>query len=281
MAGRVALITGAAGGIGRELVSAMLADGLSVVGVDRPGDPLAELERRSTEDGAGARFRAVGVDLAREDAADAIVAAAADAGPVDILIHNAGVNFTRSANSTDSPPKFWEATAEQWRLSVAIHMNAPMALSRALVPPMIERGWGRVLTVTTSLGSMIRGGSPTYGPSKAALEAFASVMAKDLRGTGVTSNVVIPGGITNTGMIPDDSPYAKEDMLQPDVMVPPVRWLLSAAADAVTDRRFVAASWEFADTPEEAAEHAGAPAAWGGLAVLPIHPDRTRVGRPA
>src|SRR5207249_12321167 len=66
------------------------------------------------------------------------------------------------------------------------HTNAPMALSRALVHDMMRQRWGRIVNVTTSLGTMIRDGAPTYGPSKAALEAFSAIMAKDLAGTGVT-----------------------------------------------------------------------------------------------
>jgi short-subunit dehydrogenase len=68
----------------------------------------------------------------------------------------------------------------------AVHNNAPMALSRALVHDMMRQKWGRIVNITTSLGTMIREGSPTYGPSKAALEAFSAIMAKDLAGTGVT-----------------------------------------------------------------------------------------------
>ena len=85
---------------------------------------------------------------------------------------------------------------------------------------------------------MIRGGSPTYGPSKAALEAFSAVMAKDLAGTGVTVNVLVPGGMTNTGMIPPEAGYDRGEMIQPEVMAPPLNWLVSDAAAAVTGRRF-------------------------------------------
>ena len=126
---------------------------------------------------------------------------------------------------------------------VAVHTNAPMALSRALVHDMMRQRWGRIVNVTTSLGTMIRDGSPTYGPSKAALEAFSAIMAKDLAGTGVTVNVMVPGGLTNTGMIPDEVPYAREDMIQPEVMVPPLTWLVSETASGVTGRRFLGVDW--------------------------------------
>jgi NAD(P)-dependent dehydrogenase (short-subunit alcohol dehydrogenase family) len=70
---------------------------------------------------------------------------------------------------------------------------------------MMRQGWGRIISVTTSLGTMLNAGSPTYGPSKAALEALSAIMAKDLDGTGVTVNVLVPGGVTDTPMISDEA----------------------------------------------------------------------------
>jgi NAD(P)-dependent dehydrogenase (short-subunit alcohol dehydrogenase family) len=121
---------------------------------------------------------------------------------------------------------------------------------------------------------MIREGSPTYGPSKAALEAFSAIMAKDLAGTGVTVNVLVPGGVTNTGMVPLEAGYAREEMIQPDIMAPPLNWLISEAAGDVTGRRFLAINWDSALPPEQAAAKAGAPVAWTEIATLPIEPAR-------
>ena len=80
----------------------------------------------------------------------------------------------------------WEITPDQWRRFVAVHTTAPLALANAVVPEMMREGWGRIINVTTSLGTMLNAGSPTYGPFKAALEALSAIMAKDLDGTGVT-----------------------------------------------------------------------------------------------
>ncbi len=165
-------------------------------------------------------------------------------------------------------------TPEEWRLFVAVHNNAPMALSRAVVHEMMARGWGRIVNVTTSLGTMIREGSPTYGPSKAALEAFSAIMAKDLAGTGVTVNVLVPGGVTNTLMVPLEAGYNRGEMIQPEVMAPPLVWLVSEAAAEITGRRFLAVHWDPKLPPAEAAEKAGAPVAWTGIATMPIEPPR-------
>jgi NAD(P)-dependent dehydrogenase (short-subunit alcohol dehydrogenase family) len=127
---------------------------------------------------------------------------------------------------------------------------------------------------------MIREGAPTYGPSKAALEAFSAIMAKDLAGTGVTVNVLVPGGVTNTGMVPLEAGYNRAEMIQPAVMAPPLNWLVSDAAGGVTGRRFLAAHWDPSLPPEEAAAKAGAPVAWTEIATLPIEAAAANLATP-
>ncbi len=224
----------------------------------------------------GANLLTIEADLARDAAAAEIVSAArARFGTIDILVNNAGVGqATIRTDNRQNPIKFWEVTPEQWKLFVAVHNNAPMALSRAVVHDMMRQGWGRIVNVTTSLGTMIRDGSPTYGPTKAALEAFSAIMAKDLAGTGVTVNVLVPGGVTNTGMVPLTAGYDREEMIQPAVMAPPLVWLVSDAAGGVSGRRFLAVHWDPALPPAEAAENSGAPVAWTSIATMPIEPPR-------
>jgi len=125
------------------------------------------------------------------------------------------------------------------------------------------------------LGTMLNAGSPTYGPSKAALEALSAIMAKDLDGTGVTVNVLVPGGITNTPMVSDAAGFDRAQMIQPEVMAPPLVWLVSDAAEKVTGRRFLAVHWDTRLPPEQAAEKAGAPVAWTSIATMPITPNRS------
>lgn len=273
---RVAIVTGAAGGIGRELVLGLLGQGARVAAVDRTADGLAALEKAARDRQLGANLMTIEADLARDEAVDEIVSKTRGRfGAVDILVNNAGVGqATIRTDNRSNPIKFWEVTPDQWKLFVAVHNNAPMALSRALVHDMMAQGWGRIVNVTTSLGTMIRDGSPTYGPSKAALEAFSAIMAKDLDGTGVTVNVLVPGGVTNTGMVPLEAGYARDEMIQPAVMSTPLNWLVSDAASAVSGRRFLAVHWDNALSPEDAAAKAGAPVAWTEIATLPIEPPR-------
>jgi NAD(P)-dependent dehydrogenase (short-subunit alcohol dehydrogenase family) len=273
---RVAIVTGAAGGIGRELVLGLLGKGLAVAAVDRTAPGLDDLAQAAQQRQLGANLMTIEADLARDEAIEEIVSRARGRfGVIDILVNNAGVGqATMRSDNRQRPIKFWEVTPDQWRLFVAVHNNAPMALSRALVHDMMRQRWGRIVNITTSLGTMIREGSPTYGPSKAALEAFSAIMAKDLAGTGVTVNVLVPGGVTNTPMVPLEAGYDRAEMIQPAVMAPPLNWLVSDAAGGVTGRRFLAVHWDPSLPPEEAAAKAGASVAWTAIATMPIEPPR-------
>ena len=179
---RVALVTGAAGGIGRELVLGLLSNAIQVAAVDRTTQGLAELSQIVQERQQAANLLTIEADLARDEAIDEIVAKARDRFRlIDILVNNAGVGqATIRTDNRQRPIKFWEVTPEQWKLFIAVHTNAPMALSRALVHDMMRQHWGRIVNITTSLGTMIREGSPTYGPSKAALEAFSRLWRRIL-----------------------------------------------------------------------------------------------------
>jgi NAD(P)-dependent dehydrogenase (short-subunit alcohol dehydrogenase family) len=274
---RVAIVTGAAGGIGGVMTRGLLAAGIRVAGVDREPEPLAALAANAREQGKGAGLLTVQTDLTAPTAADEIAKATlARFGRIDILVNNAGIGpGSIRPDSWQRPLKFWEITPDQWLRFVAVHTTAPLALTSAVVPEMMRRGWGRIVNVTTSLGTMLNPGFPTYGPSKAALEALSAIMAKDLDGSGITVNVLVPGGVTNTPMISDAAGFERAKLIQPEVMLPPLVWLVSDMAAPVTGRRFLAAHWDPALPPEQAAEEAGAPVAWSGIATMPITPARS------
>jgi NAD(P)-dependent dehydrogenase (short-subunit alcohol dehydrogenase family) len=273
---KTAIVTGAAGGIGRALVKGLLDAGIRVAAVDRTRDGLGALAAAAREQGREANVLTVEADLSRDAAISDIVGQARQRfGAIDILVNNAGVGqATLRPRNWQQPLRFWDITADQWRLFVAVHTTAPLLLAQAVIPEMTERKWGRIVNVTTSLGTMIRSGSPTYGPSKAALEAFSAIMAKDLEGSGITVNVLVPGGVTNTPMVPQEAGFDRQEMIQPEVMAPPLVWLVSEAAQAVSGRRFLAVHWDAKLPPAQAAEKAGAPVAWTSIATMPIEPPR-------
>jgi NAD(P)-dependent dehydrogenase (short-subunit alcohol dehydrogenase family) len=273
---RIAIVTGAAGGIGRALVKGLLGAGIRVAAIDRTADGLAALAREAGGRGGEGALLTIAADLSRDAAAaDIVKETRGRFGKVDILVNNAGIGqATLRTENWQRPLRFWEVSPDDWRRFVAVHTTAPLTLAQAVVPEMMAAKWGRIVNVTTSLGTMIRSGSPTYGPSKAALEALSAIMASDLDGTGVTVNVLVPGGVTNTAMVPQEAGFDRQQMIQPEAMAPPLVWLVSDAAGAVTGRRFLAVHWDPALPPARAAEKAGAAAAWTSIATMPIEPPR-------
>jgi len=271
---QVAIVTGAASGIGRAMALGLLRGGIDVAGVDRDAALLAELEGEASGKAAGA-LQTIRADLADPPAFDAVVAAVLDrSGRIDVLVNNAGIGQgSVRADQRTNPLRFWEITPEQWGRFVAVNATAPLMMARAVTPHMLRAGRGRIVTVTTSLGTMIRGGYVLYGASKAAAEAATAVMAADLAGTGVTANVLVPGGMTDTRIVPEGAVADRSRMLRPEIMAPPLLWLVSDEAAKVTGRRFLAAHWDSSLAPAQAAEKCGAPIAWTSIATMPIEPD--------
>jgi NAD(P)-dependent dehydrogenase (short-subunit alcohol dehydrogenase family) len=124
---------------------------------------------------------------------------------------------------------------------------------------------------------MLNEGFAPYGPAKAALEAASAIWAKEFRDSGVGVNVLIPGGPTDTRMVPASAPFGREQLIPPRVLAAPAQWLASPASDGVTGRRFVAALWDPALPPEQAAAQAGAPIGWPELTLKGrVWPGRER-----
>ena len=270
---RVAIVTGAASGIGRAMSLGLLGGGIDVAAVDREAGWLDELQA-AAGNGPGRLFP-VRADLSDPASFEAIVATVLDrCGRIDILVNNAGIGQgSIRADQRRNPLRFWEITPEQWSRFVAVNASAPLMMARAVVPHMLRAGSGRIVTVTTSLGTMLRAGHVLYGASKAAAEAATAIMSEDLAGSGVTANVLVPGGATDTRIIPDGVVADRSRLLRPEIMAPPLLWLVSDAAAAVTGRRFLAVHWDNSLPPAEAAAKCGAPIAWKSIATMPIEPE--------
>jgi len=263
---KTAIVTGAASGLGRAMALGLAGAGFTVIAVDRNPATLASLS-------GTANIQPFEADLSQTDSFGRIVEAALKpTGKIDVLVNNAGIGQASvRADARHNPIRVWEVTPELWSRFLAVNATAPIMMARAVVPHMLRAGKGRVITVTTSLGTMVREGYLLYGSSKAAAESAMAVLAADLAGTGVTSNILVPGGTTNTPLVGEAGDPAK--MLQPEIMAAPLLWLLSDEAAAVNGRRFIAADWDTAATPAQAAEKAGAPIAWMSIARMPIQPS--------
>jgi NAD(P)-dependent dehydrogenase (short-subunit alcohol dehydrogenase family) len=165
---RVAIVTGAAGGIGKAMTLGLLGAGIWVAGVDRDREPLEALAASAREQGKAGDLLTIQTDLTSDAATEEITKATRDRfGRIDILVNNAGIGpGTIGPDSWQRPLKFWEITPDQWRRFVAVHTTAPFALTNAVVPEMMRQGWGRIVNVTTSLGTMLNAGTRLTGPPR-------------------------------------------------------------------------------------------------------------------
>ena len=269
----VALITGAGKGIGRAMALGLLTKGLRIAAVDRDEQSLLELKHLASQSEHPDHLEIFTEDLTNFDAVSLVGRVQERLGNINILINNAGLGQGQIRNDYHRhPPKFYEVTPDQWLNAIAVNANAVFLLSQVVAKQMLGDGWGRIINVTTSLGTMLRGGYCPYGPTKAAAEGLSAVMASDLDGSGITVNVLVPGGIVNTPMIPGEAPFLRDELIQPEAMLAPLYWLCSREANNVTGLRFLANQWDDRLVGAEAAKLAGAPIGWKDLAVLPVTP---------
>jgi len=273
--GRIVIITGAGGGMGSAMTLGLAARGAEVTAVDSDPASVDAVARTAEENcGKGAVLPIVADVTRLEECQKIVEQTRAHFGGMHALVNNAGIGMqTISSNYMNEPVRFWEADLERWQRLMDVNWKGPFMLASIAAPHLIAQGWGRIVNVTTSLDTMHRRSYTPYGPSKAALEAASSGWAKDLENTGVTVNVLVPGGPTNTGFIPADAPFDRAALVQPEVMVAPISWLVSDGSDGVTDCRFVGRYWDTSLPPSEAAENSKAPAAWPGLGLQAAWPS--------
>ena len=236
------LVTGGTSGLGRAMAAALAQKGAQV-GI--AGRGRARAEEVAAEIG-GAAF---GLELdVRDDASvqSGIEELYERLGALDMLVNNAGVGMrTVNPRFMSDPRSFWEVPPQGFRDVLETKVTGCFLVASAVVPRMLAAGAGRVVTISMNESTMTRRGFVPYGPSGAAVEALARVMAADLEGTPVRANILLPGGATHTGMVPDDIPdEVRTRLLDPAIMGPPIVWLASAEANGVHDQRIVATEFE-------------------------------------
>ena len=263
LTGKRVIVTGAARGLGKHMAIACIRAGAQILFTATDKRALAE----TVEESQAAKDQAViyVADVRHTAQVDSIVDAARRAfGGVDVLFNNAGIGMgSIRPDFWDNPVKFWTVSDADYRRFFEINTLSAVRLASLVAPEMIARKWGRIVNVTTSLSTMLLAGQAAYSVSKAGLEAITSVMAGDLAGTGVTANVLAPGGPADTRMIMSVN-VPREALIPADCMAAPAVWLASNASDGVTGQLFLGIKWDVTLPPEQAALAAAAPVAWTG-----------------
>ena len=243
--GRVVLITGGARGLGLVMASALLEQGARLMLT--AGHSKAELDQAVADANAryaGACRRLIADVTEWRDCVAAATAAIEAFGRIDVLINNAAQPSYAAALEPGKPYPFWAADIDGHRRMVDTNFTGPFQMARAVVPAMVARSFGKLINISTSRPTMVLNAAGPYGPCKAGLEAMSVAWAKDLDGTGVSVNVLLPGGPADTVLIwgegvgsrvaPDfragKGPRGLEGrveggLLPPEIMGPPILWL--------------------------------------------------------
>ncbi len=196
--GRVAVVTGGTGGIGTVLCRRLAAEGVAVAVHYRDRNEIADRIVAEIVDGGG-RAVAIPADLLVPRAAELLIdAVEQELGPVDVLVANHGLAHKAG---------FDEVDAGAWDETMAINLRAPYLLARRVLPSMLDRGFGRILFVSSV--AAFTGGivGPHYAASKAGLHGLTHHLASRVARAGITVNAIAPALIESTDMLPDDPGY--------------------------------------------------------------------------
>ena len=184
LTGRVALVTGGSRGLGRRMAGALGRAGADLAICSRNAEQLAQAADELRQE-TGRRVFALSTDVTNETEIQALVdGAIRELGQIDILVNNAGVGMRKP---------LLELTREEWSRIIDICLTGPFLVARAAVPQMIERGWGRVINISSALGAV---GLPDRGPycsAKGGLLMLTKVMTLEWAQQGITVNAICPG----------------------------------------------------------------------------------------
>ncbi len=183
---RVALVTGGMGGLGEAVCIKLAALGYKVVTTYSPGNTKVENWLSQTKE-MGFDFKAYECDVADYDsAAKAIAKITADVGPVDVLVNNAGITRDMTFKKMDKP---------NWDLVMRTNLDSIFNMTKPVADGMVERGWGRIINISSVNGQKGAFGQTNYSAAKAGIHGFTKALALEVARKGVTVNTISPGYI--------------------------------------------------------------------------------------
>ncbi|MGE3745738.1 MAG: SDR family NAD(P)-dependent oxidoreductase [Sphingomonadaceae bacterium] len=263
LAGQSAIVTGGTRGIGLEVALALAAAGANVVVTGRNEPDLEKVRHRTTSMANIGQVHGVLADVRRAEDCERVASAAVERfGSVAALINNAGVAMRLVSEEFETNPSpFWEIRAGAWQEIIDTNVSGVFYMSQSIIPLMLKRGKGRLVNVSSSPRMMRLPAWSPYGASKAAVESMTATWAQELSGTGVTVNIVRPGGKVDTGLFPNGGcgALASAGFLAPTVLNSLLVWLLSDSSDGISGRRFNASLWDDGQQEADAARAAMLP----------------------
>ncbi|OIK14754.1 dehydrogenase [Bacillus sp. MUM 13] len=246
LSGKHIVVTGGSSGLGYSMAESLLEEGASVAIRSRPGDKLDKAVQQLSEKGHD--VYKLPMDVRSEESVQAAVDWVRGTwGGLDVLVNNAGIGMrTVNAKFLTEPQPFYEVSPDSFRNLVDTNLTGYFLAARGFVSLMLQQGKGKIINISMNHETMKRKGFVPYGPSRAATESLSYIMAEDLKEHGITVNMLLPGGATLTGMIPDEARKAFEgsgSLLEPEVMRDGIVYLASEKSDGVTGERIVAAEF--------------------------------------
>ena len=204
---RVALVTGGMGGLGEAVCFKLAALGYKVVTTYSPGNKKVESWLASTRD-MGYEFKAYPCDVSDYDSAQACVAKIVEeVGPIDVLVNNAGITRDMTFKKMDKP---------NWDAVMGTNLDSVFNMTKPVCDGMVERGWGRIINISSVNASKGAFGQTNYSAAKAGMHGFTKALALEVARKGVTVNTISPGYI-GTKMVMDIPAEVLETKIIPQI----------------------------------------------------------------
>lgn len=242
-----ALVTGASTGLGFAMAEALAKAGAQVALTARSEETLNQAVHQLKT--ADLDVFALSMDVRSETSINNAVKWVREHwGKLDVLVNNAGIGMkTVNPNFLTEPQPFYQVTPDGFRDLIDTNLTGYFLVSRAFTPLMLENKKGKIINISMNHSTMRRKGFVPYGPSRAGAESLSYIMSEDLKEQGITVNMLLPGGATETEMIPQG--YREEvkkhiNLLSPNVMGDPIVYLASHHSDGLTGERLVATEFE-------------------------------------